>query len=101
MKPRRAKPWFVTQCYEQRNITLKALHQARVTCNTGDLTLYARKLRNYKTLLKRNKNEYTEKKAEIEAEAAIADPFLALRRRKTSRIPKIEWKPGNHTSKRY
>lgn len=87
---RKAKPWFDATCYSQRTKTLEALYQAKSTNKRRDLDYYADSRRKYKLLLKEKQNEFTERVGLEMAEAAKKDPFVALKRRKTTHAPNIE-----------
>lgn len=85
-KQRKAKPWFDTECYQHRRVTLDTLHKARLKNSRTNLEEYAKIRKEYKRLLKNKKAQFIEKQALLEAEEACKDPFIAIRR-KTTRAP--------------
>mgnify|MGYP000250499100 CR=1 FL=1 len=87
---RKAKPWFDSQCYKERQITLADLHQAKESGLQQDTLRYTSQRKKYKVLLKEKRNQHLETEAQKLAEAAMANPYLALKRRKETTPPSTE-----------
>ena len=81
-RPRKPQPWFNRECYTKRKETLQALHKARTENNKENLNTYAKKLKDYKLLLKIRRAEFIEEETRKVVEEAQTDPFIALRNRK-------------------
>ncbi|KAJ9573911.1 hypothetical protein L9F63_018155 [Diploptera punctata] len=100
-KRRYAQIWFDQECYKERKETLHALHIAKTYKRQEDLTKYAEKRRNYKGILKRKREEYTERQGRKLAEDAKSNPFIALKRESHPQQEKFTYKNGKATSQTY
>ena len=87
---RRAKRWFNKRCYMERKRVLLALHTAKRTHNQEDLNTYSRLRKEYKNLLRKTRDDFTELEANRLVEEAKENPYIALKPRKAQAMGKIE-----------
>lgn len=75
---RKAKPWFNTDCYVARQNALTALHTTLHNRTEANLQAYAKARREYKTIIKKTKEDFQIKEELRQIEEAEKQPFKAI-----------------------